>query len=111
VDQAAGGSVNARASIAVLAALIVLGCGRIVSSYSTLNQVYDEPLHVACGLEWLSKGTYTYDYQHPPLATFPLKIRQSVSQRAGACGKCHSRRTDLGWVTNGWRLIQKSVQG
>jgi hypothetical protein len=68
MDSARGAGVSKRASVAILIALIVLGCGRIVSSYRTLNQAYDEGLHIACGMEWLSKGTYTYDYQHPPLA-------------------------------------------
>ena len=28
----------------------------------------DEPVHVACGMEWLDKGTYQIETQHPPLA-------------------------------------------
>src|SRR5438445_6297990 len=67
MDPPEGNRVSARASIAVLLVLIVLGCGRIASSYGTLNQTYDEPLHVAVGMEWLSKGTYTYGHVHPPL--------------------------------------------
>jgi hypothetical protein len=56
------------AEIAIVVALIALGCVRIARTYPVLNQTYDEPLHVACGLELLSKGTYTIEYQHPPLA-------------------------------------------
>lgn len=40
---------------------------RIVSSYSTFSHTFDEPVHLAAGLEWWSGG-YTYDGQHPPLA-------------------------------------------
>lgn len=40
----------------------------IVSTYHVFNNMYDEPAHLAAGMEWLSKGTYTYEPQHPPLA-------------------------------------------
>jgi PQQ-dependent dehydrogenase (methanol/ethanol family) len=32
------------------------------------NQTFDEPAHVAAGMQWLRDGSYTYDPQHPPLA-------------------------------------------
>jgi hypothetical protein len=28
----------------------------------------DEPAHIACGMEWLDRGAYRLDSQHPPLA-------------------------------------------
>ena len=40
----------------------------IVSTYRVFNNMYDEPATLAAGMEWLSKGTYTYEPQHPPLA-------------------------------------------
>lgn len=52
---------------AILWLLILIGCARIASTYSVLNQTYDEPLHLACGMEWWSKGTYNYGHLHPPL--------------------------------------------
>jgi len=40
----------------------------VVSTYSVFSQTYDEAAHIACGMEWLMRGTYTYDgAQHPPL--------------------------------------------
>ncbi|HET8548482.1 MAG TPA: glycosyltransferase family 39 protein, partial [Bryobacteraceae bacterium] len=52
-----------------LAALIVaLSVTRIVSTYWVFNHVMDEPTHIACGLEWLERHTYTYELLHPPLA-------------------------------------------
>src|SRR6267378_964780 len=74
MDQAQGSGVSSRISVVVLIALIGLGCARIVSSYGTLSQTYDEPLHVACGMEWLSKGTYNYEHLHPPLARVMLAL-------------------------------------
>jgi 4-amino-4-deoxy-L-arabinose transferase-like glycosyltransferase len=41
---------------------------RIVSTYTVFNHTSDEPNHIACGMEWLDRGTYTYEAQHPPLA-------------------------------------------
>ena len=48
--------------------LIGLAVFRVVSTYTVLNGTYDEPLHVACGMEFLEGDTYTCDPQHPPLA-------------------------------------------
>ena len=52
------------ASIALSVAAVVA----VVSTYFVFSQTSDEPAHIACGMEWLSRGTYTYDgAQHPPL--------------------------------------------
>ncbi len=47
--------------------LTVLATARIVSTYSVFSHTFDEPAHIACGMEWLEKHTYTYETQHPPL--------------------------------------------
>ena len=54
----------------VVAFLIFAGIAslRIVSTYTVFNHTVDEPAHFACGLEWLDKGVYRYETQHPPLA-------------------------------------------
>src|SRR5579859_3705285 len=57
------------AFIAVLFATI-----RIVATYSVFTHTNDEPSHVACGLEWIDKGTYTWEPQHPPLARVAAAI-------------------------------------
>jgi hypothetical protein len=51
-----------------MAACLVVGAGRIVSTYPVFNQTWDEPAHVAAGMEWLDRGSYTYEPLHPPLA-------------------------------------------
>ena len=48
--------------------LIALASLRIVLTYTVFNHTSDEPNHVACGIEWLQRGTYTFETQHPPLA-------------------------------------------
>src|SRR5580700_921542 len=48
--------------------LVLVGSARIASTYWVFSQTSDEPPHIACGMEWLSRGTYHYEAQHPPLA-------------------------------------------
>ena len=40
----------------------------ITRTYRVFNQITDEPIHIAAGLEWLERGTYHYEPLHPPLA-------------------------------------------
>lgn len=48
--------------------LVLLATIRIVATYSVYSHTSDEPAHIACGMEWLDRGTYTWEPQHPPLA-------------------------------------------
>jgi 4-amino-4-deoxy-L-arabinose transferase-like glycosyltransferase len=48
--------------------LIGVGVARIGLTYPVFSQTYDEPAHIARGMEWLDKGQYTYFLEHPPLA-------------------------------------------
>jgi len=47
--------------------LIIFATLRIATTYPVFTQTYDEPWHIACGMEWLDKGTYTYELWAPPL--------------------------------------------
>lgn len=48
--------------------LIAIGTIRIVVAYSENGITFDEPGHMACGLQFLAKHVYLYESQHPPLA-------------------------------------------
>jgi hypothetical protein len=48
-------------------AFILLGIGRIVSTYHVFATSNDEPGNVACGLQYLTQHIYLYETQHPPL--------------------------------------------
>jgi hypothetical protein len=48
--------------------LVLIATLRIAGTYWVFNHTIDEPAHIACGMEWLSKGTYGLEAQHPPLA-------------------------------------------
>ncbi|MEQ1885795.1 MAG: glycosyltransferase family 39 protein [Bryobacteraceae bacterium] len=52
--------------------LLVFGSYRIAQTWELYCPTYDEPVHIACGLEWWDKGAYTLEPQHPPLARIVL---------------------------------------
>lgn len=54
-------------SVAVFVLLVAIASLRIVATYNVFNHTIDEPAHIACGMEWLTKGVYRYETQHPPL--------------------------------------------
>ena len=49
-------------------ALVLVASLRIAATYTVFSHTSDEIAHVACGMEWLAKGVYTWEPQHPPLA-------------------------------------------
>jgi len=51
-----------------LALLTAVGVLRITTASAHFNQTTDEPAHIAAGMEWLDRGSYTLEPQHPPLA-------------------------------------------
>jgi 4-amino-4-deoxy-L-arabinose transferase-like glycosyltransferase len=55
-------------ALAVTVGLILLATLRIVATYDVYNHTSDELAHIACGMEWLDRGTYQLEPQHPPLA-------------------------------------------
>jgi hypothetical protein len=48
--------------------LISIAGFRIILTYTIFNNTVDEPVHIACGIEWYDRGTYIYGPDHPPLA-------------------------------------------
>src|SRR5664280_2036786 len=57
-----------RRSLAISLALVLIASVRIIATYTVFNHTCDEPIHIACGMEWLEKGVYRWEPQHPPLA-------------------------------------------
>lgn len=66
--------VRSRPPVIFALALFVAAVARIASTYPVLSQAYDEPAHIACGMEWLSRGAYTLEPLHPPLARIATAI-------------------------------------
>jgi hypothetical protein len=74
--------------IAIIA--VLFASARIIATYTVFNHTVDEPIHIACGMEWLDKGTYTWEAQHPPLSRvataigpYLLGIRSQGEERTG----------------------------
>ncbi len=61
-------SPGGRLALLVAAGMIAAAVARIALTSHTFSQTWDEPAHIAAGLEWLQKGRYTFETFHPPLA-------------------------------------------
>ncbi len=59
---------------ALACAIVVVAVIRILASYGTTAQAFDEPCHVAAGIEFLDHGTYALDPVHPPLARIAIGL-------------------------------------
>lgn len=58
-----------RAAVYTLVGLLAaLGVARIGGVHAVYTQTYDEPVHIACGMELLQRGTFEFEPLHPPLA-------------------------------------------
>ena len=60
-------------------AITLLACLQIASTYKVFSQTWDEPAHLACGMEWLDHGTYTYEELHPPIARVAVALGPYIS--------------------------------
>jgi len=63
-----------RLSIALSTFLVLIAIVRICLSYSHTAQAFDEPCHVAAGIEFLDKKTYSLDPVHPPLSRIAIAL-------------------------------------
>jgi hypothetical protein len=52
---------------------------RLLPTYTVFSGTYDEPFHIAAGIEWLDKGSYTYELLHPPLARVAVAVGPYLS--------------------------------
>lgn len=55
------------ASRIALALLILLTSGLAASTWRVYSNTWDEPEHLAAGIELLDRGRYEYDTEHPPI--------------------------------------------
>jgi hypothetical protein len=60
--------------MAIVALFLSAAVVRIVLTYEVFCQTWDEPVHIASGMEWLQQGTYRYEVLHPPLARVAVAI-------------------------------------
>ena len=51
-----------------LTAVMVLGMSVSASTWHVFGHTWDEPEHIAAGMDLVDRWQYDYDIQHPPLA-------------------------------------------
>jgi hypothetical protein len=54
--------------------LVLIASVRIALTWDVFNATTDEAAHIACGIEWLDRGTYYLEPQHPPLARVAVAL-------------------------------------
>lgn len=62
-----GDPLQPRVAATVAFGLTAFAAVLVVASYPALSHTYDEPAHLAAGLEWWSRGVFEYEPKHPPL--------------------------------------------
>ena len=68
-----------RHSLVLTVALVLAASLRMAATYTVYNHTSDEPAHIACGMEWLDQGRYTWEPQHPPLARVAVALGPYLS--------------------------------
>ena len=53
---------------------VALATAAIAATYPVLSQSYDEPLHLAGGVEWLQYGSLRLNTENPPLARVAIAL-------------------------------------
>lgn len=79
----------------------------IVLTYPVLNNMYDEPAHIAAGMEWLDRGTFTLERQQPPLSRVASALLPWLDG-ARSTGNTHmfsEGRAILGRGDHYWRVL------
>src|SRR5438309_9489006 len=62
-----------------LSLLLAVAVLRIGSTYHVFNATIDEASHIAGGIEWWDKGTYTLETKHTPLARVSVALGQYMA--------------------------------
>ena len=67
-------SLSNRSTLLILVVLMMAATAFTVATYSTFNHTYDEPNHIAAGMELVDQGRYDYDLTHGPLSRIAVAI-------------------------------------
>jgi predicted membrane-bound mannosyltransferase len=57
-----------RRAAAIAVILVLAASFRVAGTWWVYSHTSDEPAHISCGMQWLDRGVYRYEPQHPPLA-------------------------------------------
>jgi hypothetical protein len=76
-----------------LALIILMSLLLAASTWRVYSHTWDEPEHLAAGLELLDRGRYEYDIEHPPLARDNRPLLHSV--KTILAQECFARHSSL----------------
>jgi hypothetical protein len=77
------GTASAVPFLLALTAIVLVALLRVAATYHVFGQVFDEPAHVACGVDFVSTGRYVLEPQHPPLARLAIGLTARAANPAG----------------------------
>jgi 4-amino-4-deoxy-L-arabinose transferase-like glycosyltransferase len=75
---------------------------RIVATYKSTAQGFDEPCHVAAGVELIDKGKYRLDTVHPPLSRWAIGLPVYIA------GERYPK-TGVGATSNDYNVVGNSI--
>jgi hypothetical protein len=58
----------------LLVILTVIALGRVAATWGVYSATFDEPAHLAAGMELLDRGVYRYEEMHPPLSRLAIAL-------------------------------------
>ncbi len=58
----------------LLVILTVIALGRVAATWGVYSATFDEPAHLAAGMELLDRGVYRYEVMHPPLSRLAIAL-------------------------------------
>lgn len=74
VPAASASRMLLRKPLLLISMLILGACALVASTYHYFGITWDEPEHLAAGLQLVDRGVYIYDIQHPPLARIAMAL-------------------------------------
>jgi 4-amino-4-deoxy-L-arabinose transferase-like glycosyltransferase len=60
---------RSRRALFILIAILlsVVGVARVAATFTVFSNTIDEPFHLVAGIEWIERGTFSFQGEHPPL--------------------------------------------
>jgi 4-amino-4-deoxy-L-arabinose transferase-like glycosyltransferase len=88
---------SSQRSLIIVLWIVAIAAARIVSTYPQIGITFDEPTHLACGIEHLARHTYHLAPEHPPLARAAAAIGPYLSgvRPTGSTGEVEEGISEL----------------
>jgi hypothetical protein len=84
-----------RRALLLAVLFLAVGCARIVATYDVFSSTNDEPIHLACGLDYLVNHSLHLETQHPPLTRALIALLPYLD---GTRPRGFNNHHDEGWA-------------